>query len=206
MILLRKAVFIVNTFLLCVLSIFNIYFINGDMTIVDVKEFEYGGDIFFEITHPPELQYTYRIRPAKSFGTPFDKEKFPAKQTKLVLVDPQHGCEMPKNAKQLQGNVAFVKRGFCSFLKKTVISEMSGAKAIVITDNNIYDDTAYIHMIDDESDMSANIPAGFLVGKSGHLIHTKMSELMITELPIVFPLNMTYVPLHEIKQPPWITI
>lgn len=40
-----------------------------------------------------------------------DKEKFPAKQTKLVLVDPQHGCEMPKNAKQLQGNVAFVKRG-----------------------------------------------------------------------------------------------
>lgn len=45
--------------------------INGDMTIVDVKEFEYGGDIFFEITHPPELQYTYRIRPAKSFGIPF---------------------------------------------------------------------------------------------------------------------------------------
>lgn len=55
----------------------------------------------------------------------------------------------------------------CSFLKKTVISEISGAKAIVITDNNIYDDTAYIHMIDDESEMSANIPAGFLVGKSG---------------------------------------
>jgi len=44
---------------------------NGDMTIVDVKEFEYGGDIFFEITHPPELQYTYRIRPAKTFGVPF---------------------------------------------------------------------------------------------------------------------------------------
>lgn len=39
-----------------------------------------------------------------------------------------------------------------------------------------------------------------------HLIHTKMSELLVTELPIVFPLNMTYVPLHEIKQPPWITI
>jgi len=44
---------------------------NGDMTIVDIKEFEYGGDIFFEITHPPELQYTYRIRPAKTFGVPF---------------------------------------------------------------------------------------------------------------------------------------
>lgn len=55
----------------------------------------------------------------------------------------------------------------CSFLKKTMISEISGARAIVITDNNIYDDTAYIHMIDDESEMSVNIPAGFLVGKSG---------------------------------------
>lgn len=55
----------------------------------------------------------------------------------------------------------------CSFLKKTIVSELSGAKAIVITDNNIYDDTAYIHMIDDDSEMSANIPAGFLVGKSG---------------------------------------
>lgn len=55
----------------------------------------------------------------------------------------------------------------CSFLKKTLISEMSGAKAIVITDNNIFDDSEYVHMIDDESQMTANIPAGFLVGKSG---------------------------------------
>lgn len=95
---------------------------------------------------------------------------------------------MPTNARQIKGNVAFVKRGYvlqfillidlqninldftcsiCSFLKKTIISELSGAKAIIITDNNIYDDTAYIQMIDDDSEISANIPAGFLVGKSG---------------------------------------
>lgn len=55
----------------------------------------------------------------------------------------------------------------CSFLKKTVISESSGAKSVIITDNNIYDDTMYIQMIDDESEMFTNIPAGFLVGKSG---------------------------------------
>lgn len=121
-----------------------------------------------------------------------DKHKFPAKKTKLVLVDPHYGCDKPKNAYQLKGNVAFVKRGFvfilyidkmnlcilkyqlvcnseCSFLQKTVISEKCGAKAIVITDNNIYDDS-YIHMVDDESELSANIPAGFLVGKSGLVI------------------------------------
>lgn len=33
-----------------------------------------------------------------------------------------------------------------------------------------------------------------------------MAELSLTELPIVFPLNMTYVPLHQMNQPPWITI
>jgi len=45
--------------------------------------------------------------------------------------------------------------------------ENYGAKAIIIADNNIYDDSAYIQMISDESKLSAKIPAGFLVGKSG---------------------------------------
>lgn len=30
-----------------------------------------AGDVFFEILDPPELQYSYRVRPAKDFGTPF---------------------------------------------------------------------------------------------------------------------------------------
>lgn len=30
-----------------------------------------GNDIFFEITDPLELEYTYRLRPAKDFGAPF---------------------------------------------------------------------------------------------------------------------------------------
>lgn len=30
-----------------------------------------AGDVFFEIVDPVELEYTYRIRPAKDFGAPF---------------------------------------------------------------------------------------------------------------------------------------
>lgn len=45
--------------------------VTGYTSIADIKQYEYGDDIFFEIIHPPELQYTYRIRPAKSFGIPF---------------------------------------------------------------------------------------------------------------------------------------
>lgn len=59
-----------------------------------------------------------------------------------------------------------------------MISEMSGAQAIVITDSNIYDDSAYIHMIDDDSETTANIPAGFLVGKSG-LVFIVFSNLKL---------------------------
>jgi len=40
-----------------------------------------------------------------------DNYNFQSKKTKLVLVDPAHGCDVPKNADQLRGNVAFVKRG-----------------------------------------------------------------------------------------------
>lgn len=30
-----------------------------------------AGDVFFEIVEPVELEYTYRLRPAKDFGAPF---------------------------------------------------------------------------------------------------------------------------------------
>lgn len=50
-------------------SVFTV--VTGHTSIANIKEHEYGGDIFFEITDPAELQYTYRIRPAKTFGSPF---------------------------------------------------------------------------------------------------------------------------------------
>lgn len=30
-----------------------------------------GADVFFEIIYPPELEYTYKLKPAKDFGAPF---------------------------------------------------------------------------------------------------------------------------------------
>jgi len=40
-----------------------------------------------------------------------NKNNFPIKNLKLVLVDPEYGCEKLKNGEQVKGNVAFVKRG-----------------------------------------------------------------------------------------------
>lgn len=35
-----------------------------------------NGDIFFEIIEPQELEYTYRLKPAKDFGTTFTTDFF----------------------------------------------------------------------------------------------------------------------------------
>lgn len=88
-----------------------------------------AGDVFFEIVDPVELEYTYRIRPAKDFGAPFvskycnnnyclfkyniafQNESFQVKNIPLVPVIPQYACETPTNIEEVEGNVALVERG-----------------------------------------------------------------------------------------------
>lgn len=70
-----------------------------------------AGDVFFEITDPLELEYTYRIRPAKDFGASFGSS-FVVKEGKLVPAIPSAACEPEfENAHQLRGNIALVERG-----------------------------------------------------------------------------------------------
>lgn len=69
-----------------------------------------GSDVFFEITDPKELAYTYKIRPAQDFGTPFN-ETFSVRNIPLVPADPPYACDKLLNADQLRGNIALVERG-----------------------------------------------------------------------------------------------
>lgn len=53
-------------------TVINIFSVNNLHTFDGVSSAEIiAGDIFFEIVDPSELEYTYRIRPAKDFGAPF---------------------------------------------------------------------------------------------------------------------------------------
>lgn len=71
-----------------------------------------AGDVFFEIVDPPELEYTYRIRPAKDFGTSFESASFGVKEGKLVPAIPSDACEPDfVNEKDLKGNIVLVERG-----------------------------------------------------------------------------------------------
>lgn len=88
-----------------------------------------NGDVFFEVIDPVELEYTYRIRPAKDFGAPFvstmwhcfnlfylpmsslQNASFHIKNVPLVPVLPKNGCKPPDNLDDVEGSVAFIERG-----------------------------------------------------------------------------------------------
>ncbi|XP_026477192.1 PRADC1-like protein [Ctenocephalides felis] len=77
-----------------------------------------NGDIFFEIVEPRELEYTYRLRPAKDFGAPFNSS-ISLLKSHLIPVEPPYACEVLTN-QELFGKVALIERG-----KHTTIQENS---------------------------------------------------------------------------------
>ncbi|XP_045460305.1 PRADC1-like protein [Harmonia axyridis] len=162
-----------------------------------------AGDVFFEITDPVELEYTYRVRPAKDFGAPFN-ESFILKNTALVPVVPRFGCHKLENQKDVEGKVAFIERGECSFKKKTLMAEKAGAKAVIITDINNANEEYFIEMIDDDGEEEANIPAAFLMGKNGLMITKTLERLQRQYAIINLPVNLTFTPIHKMNHPPWL--
>uniref|UniRef100_A0A0P4WEF5 PA domain-containing protein n=1 Tax=Scylla olivacea TaxID=85551 RepID=A0A0P4WEF5_SCYOL len=169
----------------------------NEATIYDFIE----DDIFFEILYPKELGYTYRLRQAKNFGTPFERI---FKGIRLVLADPLECCSLPYNAPELQGAVALVSRGGCSFVSKAVKAEQAGALAVIVMDNDKDNDEMYVEMVEDNTNRKPNIPAGFLLGRSGYMIARTLRDEHEEAAIINIPVNMTSVPFHKLNQPPWI--
>ncbi|KAK7080721.1 PA domain [Halocaridina rubra] len=158
-------------------------------------------DIYFEVLYPEKLRYTYRLRKARDFGAPFIRQ---LKGVRLVLADPLECCSLPHNALELEGAVALVARGDCSFVSKAVKAEEAGALAIIVMDNNIENDELYIEMVDDNTDREPRIPAAFLLGKSGFIIAKTLIEAQQESAIINIPVNLTSVPIHKHNQPPWV--
>lgn len=70
-----------------------------------------GGDVFFEIVDPEELEYTYRLRPAKDFGGSFNNRKFKVQHGILVPTIPKDACTKIRNHADIRGNIALIERG-----------------------------------------------------------------------------------------------
>lgn len=56
-------------------------------------------------------------------------------------------------------------------MAKAMEAEHAGAIAVIITDNDVNNDDTLIEMITDGSSNSSNIPAFFMLGKDGYLLH-----------------------------------
>ena len=72
------------------------------------------GYVFFEILHPEDLSYTYKLNPA-AFSVPWNMSTSTAT---LVLADPPCGCGALKNHDDVEGNIVLIERGDCSFTSK----------------------------------------------------------------------------------------
>jgi hypothetical protein len=87
-------------------------------------------------------------------------------------------------SRELSTLLCFFVARTCSFLSKAINAEESGAKAVVVMDNNAANDETLIDMVDDGSNRVTHISAFFLLGKDGfvycfsaHFIHTCVKNL-----------------------------
>ena len=71
------------------------------------NEYRYNvgeGYEFFEILHPEELSYTFKINPA-AFSQPWNMS---LTEYKMILADPPCGCASFRNADEVEGQVVFI--------------------------------------------------------------------------------------------------
>jgi len=161
-----------------------------------------NGYIFFEVLEPEQLSFTYKTNPA-SFSPPWNETMT---RVPLIPTDPPCGCGFIRNHDDVEGKIAFMERGDCSFVSKVVRAEQAGAIGAIITDQDQENDEMYISMVDDTTERSVGIPAVFLLGKNGHMMKRTLEMLGIPSAIINIPVNISAVQIHKLNQPPWLVL
>lgn len=85
-----------------------------------------------------------------------------------------------------------------------MVAERAGARAVIISDIEHSNEEFFIEMIDDNSVEEVHIPAGYLMGKNGLMILKTLEKLKRNYAVINLPVNLTYIPVHKMNQPPWL--
>uniref|UniRef100_A0A8C5PY63 Protease-associated domain-containing protein 1 n=1 Tax=Leptobrachium leishanense TaxID=445787 RepID=A0A8C5PY63_9ANUR len=156
--------------------------------------------LYFQVLSPVDIRYIFTTTPAKDFGGVFNQRY---DQIHLVPADPPEACGELANGAFIQGQIALVERGGCSFLSKTRIIQEHGGHAVIITDNASENDSFYVEMIQDNSGRTADIPALFLLGRDGFMIQRSLEQHGLPWAVISIPVNVSSIPTFELRQPPW---
>lgn len=156
--------------------------------------------LYFQVLSPGDIRYIFTATPAKDFGGAFIQRY---DQIHLVPADPPEACGELSNGAFIQGQIALVERGGCSFLSKTRVIQEHGGRAVIITDNASDNDSVYVEMIQDNTGRTADIPALFLLGRDGYMIQRSLEQHGLPWAVISIPVNVSSIPTFELRQPPW---
>ncbi|CAF0811763.1 unnamed protein product [Rotaria sp. Silwood1] len=160
---------------------------------------EHYKDLYFEVVEPSDINYTFRCRPAKNLGTNFNQF---LKNIYLIPAKPFRACSQLQNDFELNGNIALIERGECSFVTKVIIAQESGALGVIVMDNNPTADDYFVDMIDDMTQRNILIPAMFLQYKDGHMILNSIEKNNLIGARINIPLNLTYNQMLKVHRAP----
>ncbi|KAG8453240.1 hypothetical protein GDO86_000028 [Hymenochirus boettgeri] len=156
--------------------------------------------LYFQVLSPGDIRYIFTATPAKDFGGVFSQRY---EQIHLVPADPPEACGELNNGAFIQGEIALVERGGCSFLSKTRVIQEHGGLAVIIADNASDNDSMYVEMIQDNSGRTADIPALFLLGRDGYMIQRSLEQHGLPWAIISIPVNVSSIPTFQLHQPPW---
>lgn len=90
-----------------------------------------------------------------------------------VPADNQHGC-VHLSAGALQGAIALVRRGKCTFHKKAAVLRKAGAVGMIVV-NNIEGGPLF-SMTDDSTDRDSTLPAVLISDVSGGFLQARVEE------------------------------
>ncbi|XP_075040579.1 protease-associated domain-containing protein 1 isoform X5 [Mixophyes fleayi] len=156
--------------------------------------------LYFQVLSPGDISYIFTATPAKDFGGVFSQRY---DQIHLVPADPPEACSELSNGAFIQGQIALVERGGCSFLSKTRVIQEHGGRAVIIADSASDNDSMYVEMIQDNTGRTAEIPALFLLGRDGYMIQRSLEQHGLPWAIISIPVNVSSMPTFELRQPPW---
>ena len=122
----------------------------------------------------------------------------------LVPVEPSCGCGHITNHDLVEGHLALIERGDCSFVSKVVRAQEAGAVGVIVTDEDTDNDQLFIAMADDTTGREVSIPAAFVLGKNGHIIKSTLSKLSLSSAMVNIPVNISRIDPYKLRQPPWI--
>ncbi|CAF4161313.1 unnamed protein product [Rotaria sp. Silwood2] len=120
----------------------------------------------------------------------------------LIPAKPFKACSRLQNDFELNGNIALIERGDCSFVTKITNGQASGALGVIVMDDKPTADVHFVDMIDDMTQRNIIIPAMFLQYRDGHMILNSIEKNHLIGARINIPLNLTYNQMLKVHRAP----